>query len=267
MKVRSFFDRQSEKTIQGLMATHLSNNYHLSPMAVQTLLNDVIIFREIFRPESRQDGQIIYYAIKIGEPAGKSIKECELIPVKLTVQSPEDLLIRKKESLRGLTQKVILRLAQEAFAQGALLTIADLSHILRISERSVLRHKKEIKEKGLFLPLRGEYQDIGPCVSHKKQVLNLFLLGYPETTIAQRLHHSLENIETYIRDFLRVVLLAEKNYHLSAIIRIVKLSKGLVQEYLRLYKEYSADSLFDEPLKRILKIYSLRQELKKKGDK
>jgi hypothetical protein len=180
--------------------------------------------------------------------------------VKLTVQSPEDLQIRKQESLYGLTQNVILRIAQEVFAQGALLSIADISHILRLGESKVQRHKRQIKEKGLFFPLRGEYQDIGPGISHKKQTINLFLLGYPETIIAERLHHSLECIEIYIRDFLRVALLTHQNYHPGTIIRVTKLSKGLAQEYSRLYHQYSLDPLFDEPLKRTLKVYALRWE-------
>ncbi len=63
------------------------------------------------------DNQIIFYAVSTVEPAGKPIKECQLIPVHLTSTCQEDLK-SYKQGIPALRQSLILRLAQEAAQQG-----------------------------------------------------------------------------------------------------------------------------------------------------
>lgn len=265
MKVRTFADRQSEKTLIGLLAAHFSKNYRLPPKAVETICNDAVLLQSLFDKKPRAEGQVIYYATKIGESPAKSLKECQFIPVRLTLISPKDIEIRNKRGLRELNIEIMKRIAKEAHAQGALLTLEDICTLLHISPKTAKRYKKIIEQRNEFFPLRGKYSDMGPGTSHKERAISLFLLGYTETEIAERLHHSLSRVETYVKDFLRVILMATEGYKPAAIIRVTKLSKTLVLTYLTLYQKYTKDLFFEEPLKRILELYKLRRSFTGKG--
>jgi hypothetical protein len=266
MKVRTFYDRQSEKTLKSLLAAHFIENYKLSPKAVETICNDVVLFNSILNRQSRDEGQVSYYATKIGESPAKSLKECEFVLVNLTLLHPDDIKSWHKKGLMELMLTIMVRIAREAHAQGGLLTLEDISTLLHISPRTAKRYKKILEERKEFLPLRGRYTDMGPNFSHKEQIISLFLLGYSETEIAERTHHSLSRVETYIRDFIRVSLMADEGYQTGAIIRVTKLSKATVLTYLNLYEDYKQDSLYEEPLKHVLEIHRLRRQLvAKKG--
>lgn len=264
MKTRTFADRQSEKTLKGLLSAYLSKNYRLPPKAVETLCNDAFLFQSLFDKKSRGEGQIIYYATKIGEPPSKSLKDAQKISVKLTVTASRDIEVRKKQGVHGLNIEIMKRIAKESHGQGALLTLEDISNILHIGIRTTARYKKIIENRQEFLPLRGTYTDMGPGTSHKKQVISLFLLGYTETEIAERVHHDLSRVETYVRDFIRVATMLDEDYQESAIIRLTRLSKKTVLSYVCLYKKYAQDHLYKEPLERVLELYKLNREFGKK---
>ncbi len=264
MKTRTFADRQSEKTIIGLLSAHLSKNYRLPPKAVETLCNDSVLLQSLFDNKPRTEGQIIYYATKIGESPAKHLKNCQMVPVRLSLMSPKDIEVRKKKGTRELTLEIMKRITKESHAQGALLTLEDICNILHIGVATAKRYKKILEERGEFLPLRGTYTDMGPGISHKERIISLFLLGYPETKITKQTHHDLSCVERYIRDFIRVTTMLEANYKESAIIRLTGLSKKTVLSYTGLYKKYAQDSLYEDPLKRTIELYKLRRELGKK---
>lgn len=266
MKTRTFADRQSEKTIIGLLSAHLSKNYRLPPKAVETLCNDSVLLQSLFDNKPRAEGQIIYYATKIGESPAKALKNCQMVPVRLSLMSPKDIEVRKKKGTRELTIEIMKRITKESHAQGALLTLEDICNILHIGVATAKRHKKILEERGEFLPLRGTYTDMGPGISHKERIISLFLLGYPETKIAAQTHHDLSSVERYLQDFIRVITMLDEGYEESTIIRITRLSKKTVLFYTDLYKKYTNDSLYKEALERVIKLYELRRELaKKKG--
>ncbi|AEB68708.1 DUF1670 domain-containing protein [Methanothrix soehngenii] len=53
----------------------------------------------------------------------------------------------------------------------------------------------------MVVPTRDEIQDIGPTVSHKMNIIKLFLKGYEHTEIEQRTRHTGESIKRYISGF------------------------------------------------------------------
>lgn len=265
MKTRTSFDRLSLKSLNGLMTAHFQQRYNLSPQAAKTICNDTVLLRNLFSRESRTEGQIIHYAVKLGEPASKPIKNCELIPVKLTLISSEDLEYQKKNDLQKLNLQVMERIAKQTYEQGAILSVEDVAFLLRISESTVKRYKRLLKASNREIILRGDSADMGPGVTHRLPVVQLYLQGYSETEIAQRLNHQLERVEEYIYDFLRVSLLFKDNYGLGMVARITKLSKSKVMAIKTLYDKLTTDSFYKEPLNKVLDIFELRRRFKKKG--
>ena len=83
--------------------------------------------------EHRPSGTVIYHAVSDQEPPGKPISECRLIPVKLTLVSPEDEAYLNPDATSRLKWQRILRYTTEAKAQGAYLSQPDLVFLLGVS--------------------------------------------------------------------------------------------------------------------------------------
>ena len=103
---------------------------------------------------------------------------------------------------------------------------------------------------------RGDVTDQGRGVTHKRSILRMYLLGWPPTEVARRTGHALESVENYIEPFFRVTCLHTDGKGLAAICRLTKLSRGLVAEYLALYKELATDAAFAEPLAKRLQFFT-----------
>jgi hypothetical protein len=97
---------------------------------------------------------------------------------------------------------------------------------------------RELREQGIEVPTRGSIQDIGPTVSHKTKIIELYLKGYEYTEIETRTRHTGESIKRYISGFSKVVLLTLKGYSALQIRELTSQSEKVIKEYLTLYETY-----------------------------
>jgi Protein of unknown function (DUF1670) len=102
-------------------------------------LNNQYYMREEFvRP-----GQMRWLVLKAGQKYSKSKKlsDMQLIPVTLTLISPEDIEDRiKKVKKNELMEKLIIRLCTETKEQGGVLTETDIAILLRLSCTMISNH-------------------------------------------------------------------------------------------------------------------------------
>jgi len=259
------FKRLENKTQQGLFAMHLENQYKLPPVAARTLSQDVVIWQNLFQPRNRGNGQIVHHAVKRGQPACKCIRDCELVEVKLTLIEDSDLPFQRDHGLQALNMRIMERICREAFDQNAVLSVEDVSFLLRLSESTVKRYRKTLLAAGRPLVMRGDNADMGPGTSHREAIVRLFIQGYSESDIALRTSHALESVEAYVRDFLRVALLGRDGYEPIRICGLTKLSKRKVWGILALYKELDANPDYSPALSNTLNIYELNRRFEKKG--
>ena len=206
MKTKPARDRLKEKNGRGLLVNHLRNRYAFSPAMAETLAEDALYLRTISAPGARADGQIIWYAVKASEPAGKALKDCEYERVVLTLHHPDDIAYRHQHGLPELKQHVLKRISDEAMLQGAPLTHEDLAAILHMDRVTVGDHIAALKAKGETVMTRSHITDAGRGVTHKRSIIKMRLLGVPETEIVGRTKHHLSSVERYIDGFLRVAL-------------------------------------------------------------
>ncbi|MBC8446345.1 MAG: DUF1670 domain-containing protein, partial [Chloroflexi bacterium] len=129
-------------------------NYRLSPIEAKAVAQRLRQYLDEHHPDRLDEGQIFYSAVAFSEPAGKPLKECRLVRIKLTLYAPEDLKYLKKG--QGGTPKLrrtrLFRLVFEAVDQGARLAQEDFVRLLGISRRSVVRIIAEYDEQGVFIP-------------------------------------------------------------------------------------------------------------------
>ena len=134
----------------------------------------------------------------------------------------------------------ILRLTQEAYDQDALLSHEDLAVLLTTSPATVKRDIRALKQSGYFVMTRGAKHDMGPGLSHKTQILELYFKqsqAYTFTEIEQKTNHSERAVYRYLRDFTQVATLHHQGFP-DAQIRLITHLSVLIREYLSLYEEY-----------------------------
>ncbi len=246
------------------MIQNLTTRYDLSIAEAEALDHEI---RQTYINSSYlEDGQEFFTAIDINEPPGKPLKQCKTQRIKLTVRSKNDLEIRSKQGLRGYFLTAISRLCWQALEQQCLLTQEDLAFLLNLSRASIKRFIKELKEKGDYIPTRGNYHDIGPGLSHKYQAVRFYIKGLEPSDIAMRLGHALHCIERYIDNFSLVVSASLEDYNAIAISRFTGISEKVVREYLVLYDRYTLDDQLKPFLKNLLEDFKERKLLKKTID-
>lgn len=244
----------------------LMEGFNLPPIAARAIVE---MGKEIFLKDGNVPGKIgqcKYIAIAGSEGPGKMKKDSEHKEIILTTDMPDDLVVYQKYGLAGYRQCVILRITEEAREQGTLLTIRDLVRLLKSSYSTLKRDIKEIRYNGFFVPIRGTIKDIGP-ISHKAKIVDYYIRGYTPTEIEKIAKHALKNIERYINDFSKVLILKKKGESIDSIRQIIGLSEHLIKEYLNLCEKYE-NSEFKKRLDELaetVKIYQPPATFKKRG--
>lgn len=256
MKTRSFAERLDEKSAQALLTNHFRERYNYNPAMAEAIFKDTVFVRTLLDPTTREDGQIIRYFPKATEPAGKPLKDCEYVAVRLTLYVAGDAEFLAEHGPTALRRRKIERVCDEAVAQGAPATQEDLAALFGCHRSTIIRDIAEMKAQGIEVITRGDVTDQGRGVTHKRPILKMHLLGWPPTEVARRTGHTLESVENYIEPFFRVACLHTEGKTLAAICRLTQLSRSLVEEYLVLYQELAADPVFAEPLAKRLQFFT-----------
>jgi len=227
-------------TAEAAIEAALLREHHFSPVEAR-LYHEVL--RELaVRLGLRRlpEGRLVFFAIRAGQGARVRLHEAEHVPVILSYFGDEDAERGPRSSsptrVAALKFGRILRYSTEARAQGGLLTLPDLSVLLGIHVDAIRRQIAQHPE--VVVPTRGRIMDIGRGVSHKRQIVELYLQMHTETEICERTGHSYESVEAYLREFARVVTLADRGMNAVMIRRVLGRSMALVEAYLALYRQY-----------------------------
>jgi hypothetical protein len=225
---------------EGEIEFELRTEYGMSPVKVRAVMQ---LFGELKSCLSgeREPNTVIYWAVSSGEPAGKPLEACALVPVKLGFIEEKDVPDPKKDPdfncVSDMKYKKAVRYATQAKYSGGYLTYADLGYLLGIHPAAISELLQ--KQRNIFIPLRGSECDIGRGITHRRQILRLFMEMYTETQIADRTGHSYESIENYIKEFGTVMLLKDRGLSVPLVRKVTGRSTRLIGAYLELLKEYS----------------------------
>jgi len=234
----SLYDRSLEKTPEQVFINSLRKEYELSPAESAGILElaKVCLFGTL--PHSL--GRLRFLCASKKAKHGKPLSEQEMIRVTLTMDDGvEDLEVLKTQGSQVLRQKKILRLTDEAYEQGGLLTQEDLGRLLQVSSRTIRSDIGELIADGNTIHTRGFEHDIGRGVSHKTKIVDLYLSGYAYAEIMRRTRHGAHSIKRYISTFGRLLLLISHDISdLSELSRLLNQSERLSREYLELFEKH-----------------------------
>ena len=167
--------------------------------------------------------------------------------------------------LAGLRRHRIERLTRQAYDQDALLTYEDLALLLTSSPATIKRDIFFLRKEGKFIVTRGSKLDMGPGLSHKSIILDLYFKGYSFTEIEIKTNHSETSVKRYLADFTQIATLYKQNFSHQQIRLIAQKSDRIVREYIQLYEIY-----YKLDNKRLLDIISpepVNPDAKKKSNK
>jgi hypothetical protein len=268
MKARLPAQRLQEKSATTLVTNHLRHRYQFSPVVAEALTDDLqLLVHEVNGSSQLAEGQILYPAVKADEPAGKALKDCQYVMVRLTMYAHSDIAFGQRHSMKDLKKRILYRITNEADAQGAPLTYEDLARLLFADRKTVGHYIKEVRAESKRVVTRATYTDASATVSHHRPIVELFLLNYTESEIGQRSSHTLDRVEAYIKDFLRICVAYRQGYTVEGIRHLTGLSKSVVEKHLDHYTELCASSFWQGPLERKLQFYetSINADLAKRG--
>jgi Protein of unknown function (DUF1670). len=215
------------------MTAELMEDYAFAAAIARSLKDFFLAYFNTYLGSDRSDGQLLYRAIPADVPPGIEVAKIKTLPVRLTLFDPSDLEVIINGTVY-LQRHRIIRITNEAYDQGGVLTQADLSLLLGESLRTISTRIAELKNEGIIVPTRGNKKDIGPGISHKVTIVELYLKGHDFTDIKRRTRHSSESISRYLNDFARVACLAERQHTMGETRIITGHSEHLIQQYLDL---------------------------------
>jgi len=225
---------------QGLM-NELLEEYGLSPIEAKALVMRVEQFKEEQQNGERDNRQIVKQVVAVGEPAGKRIRDCKLVPVNLTMYFNGEAKLEKEKGLSHLKKIKVHQLAWEAYEQGGLLSYEDIESILGISTSTIKRYVKQYRENDIVVPTRGQIEDIGPGITHKEKIIELLIKGYRYSEIMIQTVHTEASIENYEKKFVRIAYFHREGKNKLLIRTITGYSESLIENYIKLYTKYEIE--------------------------
>jgi biotin operon repressor len=183
-------------------------------------------------------GQVRLVVASLKAPFGPPLAEVEKVEVTLTVDNgAEDAEVRQRAGLAGQRRGRILRLTEEALAQGGVLTQEDLGRALGVEPRTIRRDMQALKSEGHLISTRGQVKVVGRGQTHKVKIIELWLDRQGYDQIARRMYHSPQAIKRYVSTFLRIVVLHQQGLAVPDTAFLTQSSERLVGDYLGVYEQ------------------------------
>ena len=231
--------RLESKNARAAIIQKISVDFNLTPLIAEAYYRQISEYFAQHADMKLTSGQICYEAVAADEPAGKHIALAKKVSCRLTLNdTQEDFEVLASYGLAGLRRHRILRVTKEAYDQDALLSYEDLAILLTTSPATVKRDIRFLKAEGYFVMTRGTKHDMGPGLSHKTQILELYFKAYTFTEIEQKTNHSERAVYRYLRDFTQVATLHHQGFPKAQIRLISHFSDRLIREYLSLFEQY-----------------------------
>ncbi len=242
------YRRLKDKSLEQHLLSRFLNNYGYDKgeVTARAIIKDILsVVEEYFLVTNNsndisftQYGELVWMAVPVDEfpQRGKSIAKTRLKPIVLSFITDDDINhIARGFDATTLRKKRLQRFVDQAFDQGALLTQLDLAALLGVCDSVVCSYVKEIQQSGKLLPTRGNIHDLSGAITHKREIITLYLAGYLTPDIALKTNHSKEAVDRYIKDYHKVETLWKHGISdLDDISQLTRLSKRVAQQYIDL---------------------------------
>ena len=238
-KYHSAHNRFIKPIIEDFFSKEFPNTF--GPNIRSTIAEELMA---IFNSNNREiqtikPGQILWNAVHKDTRADSHNRK--LVPVVLTIVADEDISnLENKKAISENRQRIIARITQEAYVQGALLSMRDIALLLATDDSSItrIRQKYELKNS-CSLPQTGTLHDMGSCITHKYQIVFKYVVEKKDPIIiAKETNHTLRAVDHYLKDFNRVKLLYQDNKPPQYIKAATALPIHVIKQYVDIINQY-----------------------------
>lgn len=211
------------------------------PVVRENIADALIDLFESLCPESSRlkPGQLVWNALDKHTRADSDNRRYK--PVILSLITDDDIsMFERKSSMPLIRQKVMARMIQEAYKQGAVLSTRDLSLIL-VSDGASLSHLRiQYEQKHqTVLPHVGVIHDMGTTLTHKRLIVYKHIVEKKDPSIvARETNHSQMAVDKYLKDFNRVKTLVNDKKDIEFIHHTTNISKHVIVQYLQIINKY-----------------------------
>lgn len=175
----------------------------------------------------------------------KPMTETRQVPVVVTIADQEEVEdLRSRVRRREVLQRGLVRAANDAYAQGGVLTVTDLALLFNHSASWVSALIRDYEaETGEVVPWRGNIHDMGRTITHKWIICRkAYLEGRPTPTIARETYHSPEAVGNYIMGLARVEFATVKQGMTPQEAAFaLQMPLYLVEEYVEMIETFGLD--------------------------
>lgn len=239
---------QTHKTFEGAVVSYFATEFPqlAGERARLAVARGLVAMVHSYFPETShlRQGQIVWPTVAKDELSsyGKKIHQTRLVSVIVDLVRAEDASERMAgKHLWQIKSEAIARILTQADAQGGCLTNTELAIMLKMSHGTVSKRIREHEaEHGILLPRRGSIHDIGPTLTHKKEICRmLFLEGKSVEATCRATRHSPRSVSRYITNFKQVLLCHQKGLSIDETSHATRIAKRVVIEYHNLFKEFA----------------------------
>ncbi len=248
--VRKKFGPLKDKTLRKALAQRLHQEFpRIGGRRILGLCADMIleVINSHQRPlESVAHGQAVWMAVGTESPPRRHqrIADTELVPVVLDVSTVEDVEARvaRSKPRQRLAQKAV-RLCQQSYEQGALLSNCDLAELLNRDDSRISQVLVEHERRtGKLVPRRATLPDVGTGLTHKALICRKrFVEGKEPHQVAHETYHSLEAVDRYLGQYDRVRYCRLQGLSPSETAHALGCTVALVEEYLAIDRELEGE--------------------------
>lgn len=229
--IERFLDQEFPKTFGPVIR-------HKMAEKIVQLVNQQLPAKDHLRP-----GQCVWNAVSLRTRPDSP--NCRLVPVILTLVNPSDTEeLAQGTPMSQIAEKAIARLTQEAFQQGALLSMRDIGLLVWRKNADICYRRRAWEDRHrTTLPHVGSLQDFGTCISHKTTIIRKVVYeGKDPRRVSDETKHSQWAVDRYLRDFYRVKTCYQHLSDVDFITRTTGLSKHLVKQYVEIITQNEKSS-------------------------
>jgi DNA-binding CsgD family transcriptional regulator len=209
-------------------------------LCAQMLLE--VVSQHLQPREHLRHGQVLWLGIsrECRPRRHQRIVDCQLVPIvlDLTTQGDIEARLNRDSPSKRLAVKAV-RLCEQAFKQGALLSNCDLAELLNTHDAQIAHLLVEHERKtGRLVPRRATLHDVGTGLTHKRIICwKRFAEGKEPDQIARETYHSLEAVDRYLGQYDRVRHCRLQGLSTAETAHVLDCTVRLVEEYLAIDRE------------------------------
>lgn len=232
-------DRVNAKNLDQQLMQEMIQGLNCSPFEAEAIVEKVHeVFNPILEEAELQPGRVRIFVVSSSTPPNVPLSRAEQKLVTLTLYAgPEDVEIQRRYGVPALRQHRLVRMAEEAFQQGGLLTLEDLAAVFNCGLRTLNRDLAELRDKSVLPPLRSTVKDMGRAITHRRWIVQLWLKGLEYSQIARKTHHHVSSVAAYVDKFKRCAVLFSEAFDLNTVSFLVGISTSLVNQFYDLWCE------------------------------